>query len=77
MSVSFSWILYAILGIVFGVTKSNKNVRLIGVVLIITTLLKLIFIDLPNVSLIVRAILFIGLGGVGLLISRLFYIKEQ
>jgi uncharacterized membrane protein len=75
LSVSFSWLLYSILGIIFGVTKGNKNVRIIGVILIVFTLLKIIFFDLPNVTLIVRAILFISLGGIGLLVSRIFYKK--
>ena len=76
LAASFSWLFYSIAGIVYGVTKQNKNVRIVGVVLIIVTLLKIIFFDLPNVSLIIRAILFIGLGGIGLLVSRIFYKKN-
>jgi hypothetical protein len=75
LAVSFIWIVYSISSIIYGVTKSNKDVRIIGVALIIITLLKLIFVDLPNVSLLVRAILFIGFGGIGLFISRVFYKK--
>jgi uncharacterized membrane protein len=75
LAVSFIWIVYSISSIIYGVTKNNKDVRIIGVALIIITLLKLIFVDLPNVSLLVRAILFIGFGGIGLFISRVFYKK--
>lgn len=76
MAVSFVWGLYAIVAIIFGTMRNSSFARLSGVILLFVTLLKLIFVDLPTVSVAVRAILFIGLGAVGVGISRLFYQKK-
>ena len=76
MAVSFVWAAYAIAAIIFGTIRKSQFARLAGVVLLFVTLLKLIFVDLPTVSVVVRAILFIGLGVMGVGISRLFYQKK-
>lgn len=73
LAVSFVWVLYAVSAVVYGMIKKEARSRLFGVILIFVTLLKVIFIDLPNVSLLFRAILFIVLGGIGIAVSRLFY----
>lgn len=73
LSVSIGWIVYAISGITYGMKQNSKNIRLVGVGLIFLTLLKVIFIDLPEVTILVRAILFIGLGVIGVIVSRFFY----
>ena len=65
----------AIIGMVYGSMKNVKGARYAGVILLFSTLLKVIFIDLPTVSILVKAVLFIGLGAVGLVISRMFYRK--
>ncbi len=67
------WIVYAIAVVIFGVMARIKKVRLTGIAFLFVTLLKIIFADLPDVSMAVRAILFIGVGIVGIGISRLFY----
>lgn len=73
LSVSLVWMGYAIVLIILGMKKEVKKMRLYGVLFIFVTLLKVVFYDLPNVSMLVRAVLFIGLGGIGILVSRLFY----
>ncbi|MDT8862154.1 DUF2339 domain-containing protein [Alkalihalobacillus sp. MEB130] len=75
VTVSVLWASYAIVGVVLGVLKDSKYVRLLGVALLFLTLLKVIFIDIEAISIFVRAILFIGLGAVGVALSRLFYKK--
>nr|WP_246428031.1 DUF2339 domain-containing protein [Paenibacillus phyllosphaerae] len=70
------WVIYAIVLIVAGVRIGKKQVRMAGVILLFLTLLKVIFFDLPAVSLMIKAVLFIGLGGVGVLLSRLMYTKK-
>ncbi|WP_025025507.1 DUF2339 domain-containing protein [Caldalkalibacillus mannanilyticus] len=75
--ISFSWALYAIAGVLYGVMRSKKNVRVFGVGLLFFTLLKIIFVDLPNVPLFIRAILFIGLGAIGIFMSRMYYSKKS
>jgi uncharacterized membrane protein len=67
------WGFYAILMILFGLIIKKRNVRLAGILFLLVTLLKIIFVDLPDVSTAVRAVLFIGLGAIGVAISRLFY----
>ena len=73
MSVSFAWALYAFAGIILGSLKNNKPLRVFGLILLFLTLGKLIFIDLNFISIFIRSILFIGLGVIGILGSRIFY----
>ncbi|MCM3786705.1 DUF2339 domain-containing protein [Neobacillus mesonae] len=74
--ISSTWVVYAISVIVYGLKKSSKQVRLAGIALLFLTLFKVIFFDLPTVSVIMKAVLFIGLGGIGVLLSRFFYKKD-
>ncbi|MBS2772580.1 MULTISPECIES: DUF2339 domain-containing protein [Anoxybacillaceae] len=74
---SFSWAAFAAGSVVFGTIRDKKAMRLLGIGLIFLTLLKLVFIDLPIVSLLMRSILFIGLGSIGIIISRLFYRQQK
>lgn len=73
---SFVWMVYAAAGVALGVWKDNKKIRLAGMILLLITLCKLIFVDMHTVNLFIRTILFIALGTVGLLVSRLFYVKK-
>lgn len=75
LCVSVVWVTCAIIGMVYGRMKNVKGARYAGVILLFSTLLKVIFIDLPTVSIVIKAVLFIGLGAVGLVISRMFYRK--
>ncbi|MBD7969434.1 DUF2339 domain-containing protein [Paenibacillus gallinarum] len=74
--ISSTWVGYAIAVIAYGLKKKIKQVRLAGIALLFLTLIKVIFFDLPTVSMIMKAVLFIGLGGIGILLSRFFYKKE-
>ncbi|WP_180955131.1 DUF2339 domain-containing protein [Peribacillus deserti] len=69
------WCLYALAVIAYGFLKGLKIARYTGIGLLLLTLLKLLFFDIPSVSMLVRAILFMGLGSIGLLVSRIFYKK--
>ncbi|WP_257351918.1 DUF2339 domain-containing protein [Pseudalkalibacillus decolorationis] len=73
LAMTIAWIVYAICGAVYGVIKNNRSVRILGIALIFLSLGKLIFIDLPNVSIVVRAVLFMIVGATGVIISRFFY----
>ncbi|MED4452422.1 DUF2339 domain-containing protein [Metabacillus fastidiosus] len=77
MTVSFSWAVYALAAIMLGVTKENKILRVFGLILLFVTLAKLILIDLIATSIFIRAILFIGLGIIGVVGSRIFYVKKE
>lgn len=70
------WAIYAVLLIVAGLFVRRAKANLIGILFLFVTLLKIIFIDLPDVSTAIRAILFIGLGALGVGISRLFYKRK-
>ncbi|WP_339162389.1 DUF2339 domain-containing protein [Siminovitchia sp. FSL W7-1587] len=67
---TFLLFLFAFLSISLGRKWNWKAVKIIGSLLIGFCLLKLFFIDLINISIIIRAILFIIVGVVGLLYSR-------
>ena len=71
------WLIYAVAIIVTGVVSSKQKIRFAGIAFLFVTLVKVIFIDLPDVSTAVRAILFIGLGSIGVGISRLFYSQKD
>lgn len=73
MAVSFIWALYAFVIMVIGSKWDEKLIRLSGLGLLFLTLVKLIIIDLNYLSIIVRAILFIVLGLIGIFISRIYY----
>ncbi|WP_198510347.1 DUF2339 domain-containing protein [Bacillus solitudinis] len=76
LTISALWTLFAVAVVLYGVLRQHKGVRLFGIGLIFFTLMKIIFVDLPNVSIVIRAILFLGLGAVGIIVSRLFYRKQ-
>ncbi|GGI44441.1 membrane protein [Paenibacillus marchantiophytorum] len=71
------WAVYAILLIALGFMSQKPKAKLVGIIFLFITLLKIIFIDLPDVSTAIRAVLFIGLGAVGVGISRLFYKRKE
>ncbi|TCP56019.1 putative membrane protein DUF2339 [Tumebacillus sp. BK434] len=74
-AVSAVWALYAVAVILLGTVRRSALARIAGMVLLFITLLKLLVFDLPTVSVLIRALLFIGLGLIGLAISRVFYKK--
>lgn len=73
LSINLSWIMIAIIAMVLGSVKKFKVWTYIGIGLLLLTLCKLVLVDLPNITLIVRAGLFILLGLIGLIISRIFF----
>ncbi|WP_110933970.1 DUF2339 domain-containing protein [Paenibacillus bouchesdurhonensis] len=77
LSLSAVWILYAAGLIIFGLASNRSRVRLAGVIFLFVILLKVIIIDLPWVSIGVRAVLFISLGLAGIFTSRILYQKKQ
>ncbi|GMK43742.1 membrane protein [Paenibacillus glycanilyticus] len=74
--VSGVWVVYSVAVIGYGLKKQIKKARLTGLALLFLTLMKVIFMDLPSVSLLAKAVLFMGLGFIGILLSRFFYKKE-
>lgn len=74
---SFAWAIYAVGFIIYGIVKQSKTFRLTGIALLFATLVKVIGIDLSDISLEFRAILFTVLGGVGLGVSRMIYVKGK
>ncbi|MES9682581.1 hypothetical protein ABWK22_06580, partial [Gottfriedia acidiceleris] len=71
--INISWILLSILAMILGNIKKFKVWTYTGIGLLLLTLGKLVLIDLPNITLMVRAGLFILLGLIGLVISRIFF----
>lgn len=67
---TFLLFLFAFLSISLGRKLNWKVVKIIGIVLIGICILKLFFIDLINISIFIRAVLFIIVGVAGLLYSR-------
>ncbi len=76
MAVSSSWGIYAFIGIILGSIKNYKPLRVFGLILLFITLAKLFFVDLTYVSIFIRAVLFIGLGILGIIGSRILYKNE-
>lgn len=63
--------IFAFLSISLGIRYMWNIVKIIGMVLIAVCLIKLFFIDLISISIIVRALLFIIVGIIGLIYSRI------
>ncbi|MEI5906630.1 DUF2339 domain-containing protein [Bacillus spongiae] len=77
MVISLLWLCYAVGYILFGKWKNIHQLESFGLIMIFVVLLKGIFIDLPISSLAIRAILFIVLGTIGLIVSRFSYGKNH
>lgn len=67
---------FAFVSISVGRKHAWKHVKILGALLILVCVMKLFFVDLINVSLFIRAILFIIVGSVGLIYSRSFFSKK-
>ena len=73
---TFIWFLFAFLSITIGRKMTWKPVIIFGSLVIGLSFIKLFFIDLANISILIRAILFIVVGLIGLLYSRTL-VKEN
>ncbi|MGM8213270.1 DUF2339 domain-containing protein [Virgibacillus sp. W0430] len=67
---TFLLFLFAFASVSFGGKMHWKYVRIGGFILLVLCVFKLFIVDLASVSIVVRAILFIGVGVVGLFYSR-------
>lgn len=70
------WLCLSIAAFVIGSLRNFKTATYVGVVILFLTLFKLVLYDLPFIPMAIRALLFIVLGAIGLIISRLFYKKK-
>jgi hypothetical protein len=68
---------FALVSIYISRAKNGKYVSTAGWILLAITLLKLIFMDLAETSIGVRAVLFIAVGLVGIIYSRTFYKNKK
>lgn len=68
------WITLALVIMVFG-RFSLPQGKYVGVSILFVTLAKIILFDVPFVSVVIKASLFIALGVIGLLVSRAYYKK--
>ncbi|PBB06313.1 DUF2339 domain-containing protein [Salimicrobium humidisoli] len=73
IAVSISWILFAVAALTAGILKDKRPLRIFAIVWIFITLGKAFLVDISYIDAIVRGLLFIGLGVVGVLVSRFFY----
>lgn len=65
----------AIFGLFVGTKHHWKTVRNCGIVMLIFGIVKMIFFDLTNLDILIRSILFIVIGAVGLVLSNKFMKK--
>ncbi|MDM5153470.1 DUF2339 domain-containing protein [Bacillus sp. DX1.1] len=77
VSVSLFWMIYALILVWFGRNRRMNEILYAGLVVLVVTVGKLFFLDLPEVSMLIRAILFLLVGGLGIVISRMFFSKEK
>ena len=75
--VSLLWMIYALVSVWFGRNRGMNEILYAGLVVLVVTVIKLFFLDLPEVSMMIRAILFLLIGGLGIVISRMFFSKEK
>ena len=67
---TFGIFISAIIAILIGSKTSYKNVKILGFILLIFGIVKMIFFDLSILDLFIRSVLFIIIGGVGLIASN-------
>lgn len=69
------WVMIAISFMILSKVTSIASGKFTGVAILFLTVAKIILVDISFMDLSIRAILFIGLGIIGLLISRVYYKK--
>jgi len=72
LGLSILWGVYALLMVALGIWKKRQYLRISAIVLFGITLLKLFFYDISHLNLISKAIVFIALGALLLIISFLY-----
>ncbi|WP_439020604.1 DUF2339 domain-containing protein [Bacillus thuringiensis] len=77
VSVSLLWMIYALFAVWLGRNKSMNEILYAGLVVLVVTIGKLFLLDLPEVSMMIRAVLFLIVGSIGIVISRMFFSKEE
>ncbi|KAA0761330.1 DUF2339 domain-containing protein [Bacillus sp. SH5-2] len=77
VSVSLLWMIYALFAVWLGRNKSMNEILYAGLVVLVVTIGKLFLLDLPEVSMMIRAVLFLIVGSIGIVISRMFFSKED
>ncbi|MGG5740151.1 MULTISPECIES: DUF2339 domain-containing protein [Bacillus cereus group] len=77
VSVSLLWMVYALFAVWFGRNRHMNEILYAGLVVLIVTVGKLFLLDLPEVSMMIRAVLFLIVGSIGIVISRMFFSKEE
>ena len=70
--VSVAWGAYGIVMLVVGLRKNLYRLRLVGMVTLLLTVGKLFLVDLARIETIWRILLFLGFGGIFLLLSYYF-----
>ena len=77
VSVSLLWMVYALFAVWFGRYRQMNEILYAGLVVLVVTVGKLFLLDLPEVSMMIRAVLFLIVGSIGIVISRIFFSKEE
>ncbi|MBE7119868.1 DUF2339 domain-containing protein [Bacillus cereus] len=77
VSVSLLWMVYALFAVWFGRNRKMNEILYAGLVVLVVTVGKLFLLDLPEVSMMIRAVLFLIVGSIGIVISRMFFSKEE
>ena len=77
ISVSLLWMVYALFAVWFGRNKNMNEILYAGLVVLVVTIGKLFLLDLPEVSMMIRAVLFLIVGSIGIVISRMFFSKRE
>ncbi len=77
VTLSCVWGVFAFLSAVYGQVVDNRKMRIFGMVAIFGVLIKIVLNDIADLSTTVRAALFIALGIVGMIMSRIYYIRNS
>ncbi|MDH4423423.1 DUF2339 domain-containing protein [Bacillus cereus] len=75
--VSLLWMVYALFAVWLGRNRNMNEILYAGLVVLVVTIGKLFLLDLPEVSMMIRAVLFLIVGSIGIVISRMFFSKEE
>ena len=77
VSVSLLWMVYALFAVWFGRNRNMNEILYAGLVVLVVTVGKLFLLDLPEVSMMIRAVLFLIVGSIGIVISRMFSRRKR
>lgn len=71
------WMVYVLFVVWFGRNRNMDEILYVGLVVLVVMVGKLFLFDLLEVLMMIRVVLFLIVGSIGIVILRMFFLKEE